>query len=271
MKAVFLAMLTSAALLFPLRCDVASAKGVLKVVFLGVGEGASTYVEAPIGNQMLIDGGPNSGILDPLSEVVPFGDRSINVLVLTSPEAGDVAGLTSVIKQYSVGAVVEPSAPSDVSAHAAFETASFGMHIPRLAARKGMRIVLDKEDGVEFDVLAADTGIAGQLVYGQTRILFAGGMGKKDEKAFLARYPAYALSSQILEVSKGAAALSLGDALVSAAAPQFVVISAGTQDQYTVAQQQTLDTLEHPGIPTFRTDAGNIIFISDGSTLSRSK
>ena len=274
MKAVFLAALACVLLFLPHACDKAASKPQLKVVFMDVGQGDATYIEAPNGNQMLIDGGPNSGILDPLSAIVPFGDRSLNVLLLMGPTADHSAGLTDVLNQYALGAVVEPGGPPAVPAHAAFEQKAFSLHVPRILARKGMKIVLDTKDGVEFDVLYPDSdatasgGIVGQLVYGQTRILFAGSAIKKTEAAIVSENSPTILKSQLLMFSKGSAALHIGDALVSAVAPKEIVIVGGVQGQYTTHEQAVLDTLEHPGVPTVRTDSGNIGFESDGYTFT---
>ena len=270
MKAVFLAALACVLLFAPRACDTAAARPPLTVVFMDVGQGDATYIEAPNGNQLLVDGGPGSGILDPLSAIVPFGDRSLNTVLLLGATADHSAGLIDVLKQYTVGAIIEPGGVSSVPVHAALEQEAFGLHVPRIVARKGMKIMLDAKDGVEFDIMypdsdaTASSGIMGQLVYGQTKILFAGSASKKTEAAVAAKDPSAALRSQILMLSKGSQALHIGDALVSAVAPKEIVIVGGDQGQYTTHEQETLDTLEHPGITTVRTDTGNRGFVSNG-------
>ena len=277
MKAVFLAALACVLLFAPRACDTAAARPPLTVVFMGVGQGDATYIEAPNGNQLLIDGGPGSGILDPLSALVPFGDRSLNTVLLMGPTADHSAGLTDVLRQYSVGAIVEPGGGSAVPAYGTFEQTAFDLHVPRIFARKGMKIMLDAKDGVEFDIMypdsdaTASSGIMGQLVYGKTRILFAGSASKKTESSLLAENSSALLKSQILMLSKGSQALHIGDVLVSAVAPKEIVIVGGDQGQYTTHEQETLDTLEHPGITTVRTDTGNRGFVSNGLSFTPMK
>ena len=58
----------------------------LKVAFLDVGQGDAIYVEAPNGKQMLFDAGPGPLVLQKLAEVMPFGDRSIDMIVITNPD-----------------------------------------------------------------------------------------------------------------------------------------------------------------------------------------
>ena len=57
----------------------------LKVAFLDVGQGDAIFVEAPNGNQVLIDGGPNKAVLRELAKQMPFYDRTIDGIVITHP------------------------------------------------------------------------------------------------------------------------------------------------------------------------------------------
>ena len=71
----------------------------LKVVFFGVGQGDSIFIETPQKHQILIDGGPSpEKILEKLGEEMPFYDRSIDLLLLTHPESDHLRGLIEVLK-----------------------------------------------------------------------------------------------------------------------------------------------------------------------------
>src|SRR3990167_9322242 len=70
--------------------------GRLTVAFLDVGQGDAIFIEAPNGNQMLIDGGPNKAVLRELSKVMPFYDRSINIVLATHPDKDHISGLIDV-------------------------------------------------------------------------------------------------------------------------------------------------------------------------------
>lgn len=52
----------------------------LKVDFLDVWQGDAIFIETPMHQQILIDGGPSSKVLEGLSGVMPFSDRSIDFL-----------------------------------------------------------------------------------------------------------------------------------------------------------------------------------------------
>ena len=60
-----------------------SRNGLLTVSFLNVGQGDSIFIVAPSGRQTLIDGGANSIVLRALSKVIPWYDRTIDVVIPT--------------------------------------------------------------------------------------------------------------------------------------------------------------------------------------------
>jgi beta-lactamase superfamily II metal-dependent hydrolase len=47
-------------------------RGVLRVVFLDVGQGDSIYIESPTGTQVLVDSGPNKAVLRQLQKQMPL-------------------------------------------------------------------------------------------------------------------------------------------------------------------------------------------------------
>ena len=73
----------------------------LHIVFCDVGQGDSILIEKG-SNQILIDGGPDEKVLQCLSNNLPFWDRTIEMVVLTHPQADHLTGLVSVIERYNV-------------------------------------------------------------------------------------------------------------------------------------------------------------------------
>ncbi len=90
----------------------------LKVYFLDVGQGDGEYIKLPNGQDILIDGGPDDKVLSELGEVMDFGDKEINLVVLTHPHADHISGLVDVLNRYKVdeiweSGVLHPSAVYD--------------------------------------------------------------------------------------------------------------------------------------------------------------
>src|SRR3989338_1070378 len=83
--------------------SIASSKdGLLKIYFFDIGQGDAIFIEAPNGNQVLIDGGPDNAVVQKLGEIMPFYDRDIDLVVLTHSDADHVAGLIEVLERYEV-------------------------------------------------------------------------------------------------------------------------------------------------------------------------
>lgn len=76
------------------------------IYFFDVGQGDSIFIKTPLNHQILIDGGPDDSCLSRLSDVMPFFDKSIDMIVLTHPHADHIAGLIEAIKRYDVDYVL---------------------------------------------------------------------------------------------------------------------------------------------------------------------
>lgn len=79
------------------------------VYFLDVGQGDATLIQQ--GNtDILIDGGPSPQAIDTqLGKMLPFWDRSIELVVMTHPHADHLAGLVEVLSRYDVGRALYPN------------------------------------------------------------------------------------------------------------------------------------------------------------------
>ena len=74
--------------------------------FLDVGQGDSIFIKTPENHQILIDGGPQNKVIEELGEVMPFFDKSLDLVVLTHPHADHIDGLVEVLKRYRVDNVL---------------------------------------------------------------------------------------------------------------------------------------------------------------------
>src|SRR3989344_4619746 len=84
-------------------------RGSLTVSFLDIGQGDSIFIQAPSGRQMLIDGGRGSAVLRQLAMVMPWWDRSIDVVLATHPDLDHIGGLVGVLARFDVGFIIESS------------------------------------------------------------------------------------------------------------------------------------------------------------------
>lgn len=251
---------------------------ILTVAFLDVGQGDAIFIEAPNGNQILIDGGANKKILGELSSIMPSYDRSIDALILTHPHQDHIGGLVEVLKRYEVDYTFEPGTRHMIAEFSEWEKLITENDIERIFAKQGMRIWL--EDDIYLDMLAPnhldverpsgndvnEVMVVGRLVYGDTSFLLTGDLTRSGEFNLLLEGDI--LESDVLKVAHHGSKNSTTGAFLDAVSPQLAVIMAGRKNRYGHPHAETLRKLQAAGIRIFRTDTdGMIIMESDGENI----
>jgi len=73
----------------------------LRIISCDVGQGDATLIIYK-NTEIVIDGGPNSKVIECMSQYIPFWDRKIELVILTHPEADHYTGLIDVFKSYDI-------------------------------------------------------------------------------------------------------------------------------------------------------------------------
>ena len=245
----------------------------LKIVFFDVGQGNSVFIEAPNKNQILIDGGPGSQILNKLGQAMPFFDRDIDALVLTHPDADHLNGLIDVLKKYKVDKIIEPCVVDSSAAYGEWNKLIEEKKIYKTCAKFGQKIKLDK--GVELNILyplqslegaslknTNDASIAAKLFYGENKILLVGDAEEKTEYQLI--NSGVDLKSQILQVGHHGSKSSTSENFLKAVNPEIAIIQVGKNNRYGHPAQEVLGRLKNISAKIFRTDLdGDIEFLCD--------
>ena len=255
----------------------------LKVDFLDVGQGDSIYIEAPNGNNILIDGGLDRKVLSPLGSVLPFAHKNIDIVLATHPDADHIGGLPFVFDNYKVSAFIDNGAKSDsevwktLEEKVKSEKSPYGQ-IQKVKAVSGTKIILDSENNIEFDVLSPSTNvdkmrdtnmgsIVGKLTYGSSTFMFTGDAPINVEQRLVDKY-GDGLESNILKVGHHGSRTSSSEEFLKAVAPQFAIISVGLKNMYGHPHKEVIDLLNKLGIKTLRTsEEGTIFCKSDAITV----
>jgi len=244
----------------------------LLVAFLDVGQGDAIYIRTPTGTDMLIDGGRDSGkLISALSGVMKTGDRAIDVVVATHPDADHIGGLARILESYKVSTLLISGNMSETSAYDAVlqNTSEFG--VQTILARAGEKISLG--DGVDFEILwpAGDVrfiesnsaSVVGIVSFGQTRFLLTGDAPSEVEHKLSLAFPEE-LSSAILKLGHHGSRTSSSEEFLRAVAPELAIISAGKGNSYGHPHLDVLARLETLGIPHISTiEKGTITCESD--------
>ena len=247
----------------------------LRVYFLDVGQGDAIYVRAPGGHDMLVDGGPGSVVLRRLSEIMPFYDRSIDVVVETHPDADHIGGLPLVMKRYDVGVFIEPGVSSPNAIDDEIKKVRVEQGIDSILARRGMQIYLG--GGVSFDILYPDrdvshletntASIVGQIRYGSTTVMLNGDSPKIVETA-LVRYYGDSLKSDVLKAGHHGSHTSSGEEYVRTISPSYTVVSAGKDNRYGHPHKEVIELFDSLDISVLSTyETGTVECISDNRVI----
>jgi competence protein ComEC len=272
-----LALLTYTVLWYAFQSGTLSNE--LKVYLLDIGQGDAMYIRAGDGSDMLIDGGPKGSLVQPLEAVLPFGDKEINVLVVTNPDADHYAGFIDLLKEYTVDLVIEPGTQSKTKTYAEFESLVAEKKIPKLIARKGMRILLDQTNGVEYDVLFPDRDVSSfttndgsiiaKLLYGTRSFIFTGDATAYTESLVLANSQSELLKSDVLKIGHHGSRTSTTNNFLEAVAPTYALISAGVHNKYGHPHPEVISRLKKFGVQILGTyESGTILCTTDGTALS---
>jgi len=256
--------------------------GKLLFIAFDVGQGDGLFIQTDNGNQVLIDGGPSTRILDKLGKVMPFWDRSIDLLILTHPHADHLDGLLEVLKRYNVDMVLETKVNHTIPEYAEWHNLLKKKDVKVVTAKTGQRVRLS--GSVYLDILTPfksfegqspknihDSMIVSKLVYGSTTILLMGDAEKSIEYYLLYEFPEF-LNSDLLKVGHHGSKTSTSEEFLKAVSPELMIISVGKKNRYGHPHQGVIETINKFDVNILRTDIeGDIRLLSDGKIFRRSK
>ncbi len=239
------------------RMALTQPDGRLHVHFLDIGQGDGILITTPSGRQALIDGGAEpERLLAELGAVMPFWDRSLDLLLLTHPDADHMAAQAQTPARFRVIHALEtPVTQADGAADGWRDGMARGGAALTQQAAGGW---VDLGDGVALWVLVV------KLVYGDFSVLLTGDAGLPSESAWLrAGAP---IASTVLKVGHHGSQSASGADFVAAVAPTLAVIQVGAENDYGHPHADVLANLA--GISVLRTDRhGRVHLWSDGKQL----
>ena len=253
--------------------------GRLHVVFLDVGQGDAIFIQTPSGRQVLVDGGPSEAVLlSQLGRRMPFWDRTLDVVVLTHPEADHISGLVAVLERYEVDSVIfrEMDIGSEVYEAWLKMVKAEGAVVYR--AEAGLRVTIDDaQRPVEMVVLhpgaelvggqeggANNNSVVARLSTGHVSVLLPGDIEAAVEHGLVT--DGAPLQGTVLKVPHHGSCGSTSQEFLDAADPDVAIISVGAGNDFGHPCADVLDRLE--GVQVYRTDEhGTVEVITDGARV----
>jgi len=257
----------------------------LEVSFFDVGQGDAIFIETPKRHQILIDGGPDSTILEKLAKEMPFWDRSIDLIILTHPDTDHISGLIEVLKRYKVEKILWTGIVKDSPIYqewlksiekekAIIFIAQAGQ---RIKARKVSLNILWPMENLKGKRVKNDdnTSIVAKLNFGLNSFLFTGDISKSVEEELIKKFN---LNSDILKIAHHGSKTSTAEEFLKEVSPKIAVISVGAnkevktpdcdnkkRNKYGHPNCEVLERLKKLGIKILRTDEdSDIKILSNG-------
>ena len=226
----------------------------LHVAFLDVGQGDAILITTPSGQQVLVDGGPSpSDLTSALGREMPFWDRSIDLLIMTHPDADHISGLVEVLDRYEVDGWLDNGRPDDDATYGECMARIEGAGVPRHAVRAGDR--LDLGQGIVLEVLhppsqlmtgteadGNNNSLVLRLTWGEAEFLLTGDIGTEAEQLLLGS--TQDLSADLLKVAHHGSGGSSCDEFLAAVSPAYAVISVGEDNRFGHPNEAVLERLE---------------------------
>ncbi len=244
----------------------------LTVTFFDVGQGDAIFIETPGGRQILIDGGPDSTVLQRLGEAMPFYDRTIDIVIATQPDADHITGLIDVLKNYNVELVIDSGGFKETDVYAAYldQVRREGKY---MQARRGDRIRIGEyisvsvlHPGETFYEKPNNNSVVSRLDYKENSFLFTGDIERQAEYELVESRQN--LDTDIMQAPHHGSKTSTSELLLERVTPEFAVISVGKNNRYGHPTQAVLENLADRGVKIFRTDRdGSITISSNGEDL----
>jgi competence protein ComEC len=251
----------------------------LQVNFLNVGQGDAILIQKGT-QQILVDGGPSPQAIGlELGKKMPFWDRTIDLVVLTHPEADHLTGLVEVLKRYKVKNVLSANLTGESPLFSEWLSLIETRDIKCTLAQTGQRLDFGPE--VTIEVLNPQTSLLTstasdnntnsvvlRLTMGRVSFLLTADIGQEVERGLITRRAD--LNSTVLKVAHHGSDTSTSPEFLAVVTPRIAVISVGQDNNFGLPNQEVMGRLEQKlgSENIYRTDEnGTIEFITDGERL----
>lgn len=242
--------------------------GELKIVACDVGQGDAILIEKGT-FQVLIDGGPGKRVVSCLSRYMPFWDKTIEVVVLTHPDADHSTGLVDVVRNYKVKHFVSSGLEADTEVYRTLlnEVSENGVEVHTI--KKGDRLVYGE---LHFDVLhpaqipadakTNDYSVVMKMSFGDFDALFTADI--EDGISDLIADTAVVNNLEYLKVPHHGSKNGLSKKLLDEVSPAVAVISVG-KNSFGHPHEEVMGLLRDKEARILRTDQlGDVVIETNG-------
>jgi competence protein ComEC len=265
----------------PVGLGAPSSASQMSLSVFDVGQGDAILAQEG-DKQILIDGGPNGAVLEKLGNVMPAGDRAIELVILTHPHSDHVNGLAQVLSRYKVERILTTNVSSPIEAYRNWRELIARDNIP---VDDPQKIKMEKIGDMEYAVLAAgtqagirgsehdgnsdglnDSSIVGMLKFGSQSFLLMGDATTVIEDKLIAA--GENLKADFIKIGHHGSNYSTSEKFINFVAPAYATTSVGAKNSYGNPAWRVVQLIKNKAIVGYRTDLdGTVTALSDGESL----
>lgn len=246
----------------------------LKMMVLDVGQGDAILIQTPAYQNILVDAGADSIVVDGLGEKMGFFDKEIDLFVLTHPHRDHYGGILDVMKQYKVKKVLMTGVKSGDPVYLAFLDVIRQQDVEILFNQSHQDIQISPN--VYLDILYPfqDEGLLGQEVHNKNNTsivarlvrrtnggwealaMLTGDAEAEEETEIL--LSGQDVRSDILKLGHHGSKTATSNAFLAAVSPSTAIVSAGKDNKFDHPHAETMEKVKD--LTIFQTMNGSVEF-----------
>lgn len=251
----------------------------LHLVVCDVGQGDAILIRTASQTDILVDGGPDKKVLECLSRHMPFWDRSLDVVILTHPDADHITGLIDVIERYKISYLFTQPNPGKTQIYELFTNVLAEKKLSAKYVSRGDKFSVGGETSFKILWPASDEAeqtnqnssksslnrfsVITLVKHGKFSALLTGDAGSEIQDQIASSVG----DIDVLKVPHHGSKTGMSDYFLNSTKPELALISVGEKNKYGHPTKFILDLLKNRRVKTLRTDQeGDIEILSDGKS-----
>jgi competence protein ComEC len=245
----------------------------LEVFVLDVGQGDAILIKTVDQKYILVDAGPDEAALQELQQVIPFWDRTLDLVILTHPDQDHVGGMPAVFDYYDVKEVSFLPFADGNRAYKEFQSdvEITGIENLKLTSEADFKLgcctyfdmlwpteeiyescdVTAKDNGEYCGYDVNDASAAFMLIYKDFAMYFGGDLPSKYEEEI---FTGNSYDLDAIKAGHHGSRTSTSAKFLELTHPEKAYISVGKDNKFDHPHEETLQNLEAFGVEIYRTD-----------------
>lgn len=241
----------------------------MRVHYIDVKQGDSTFIEFPNDKTMLIDAGKKEQGSNVVNYIKNLGYNKIDYVVGTHPDADHIGGLATVIESFAIGSIYMPKKSSTTQTYLNLLKVIKNKGLTIHTAISGVNII--SLDNLKVDIISPtkeyetsnESSAVIKIVYKKRKFLFMADATTDNETDIKDD-----VESDVVKVGHHGSDSSSKEEFVQKTKAKYAVISVG-ENSYHHPYDIIVKRWENIGAEVLRTDKlGSIVISTDGNNLN---